>query len=887
MRQIHREILENGLTLIVVEDHHLPIVSQTIWYRVGARDETEGQTGLAHFLEHMMFKGTERFPKSSLDDICLRLGGQNNAFTSYDYTAYFFTFASDRWEIALDIEADRMRNLQLVPAEFRAEQQVVLEELKMGEDNPWEFLRKNVRSLAYQRHPYRHPIIGWREDVENLTPAAMEAFYRRHYNLANAILVVGGDVCPESVRELVLARFSGEPAAPALALELAPDSPLEGQLRFQASRPVNVSRLIAAFQAPSARQEDIYAAHLLNYILAEGKTSRLYRRLVEKDQTVSSLSVSLEDMRDPSLFKVAAQLKSGVGFAEVEDALFDEIGRLSREGVTIAEFDKALRQLEADTIFEQEDISGYSMYVGLYETIHSFDFFDRFLARARQEKPEHVQALAGRMLDSRRCVIGWLSAESPAAGPAIAGLDEEEALPERDWQFRSKPAQHPRDMVRPEEGSRLGGISVSLPIETHRLDNGLVVLCCPIRQIPAVQLGAVVLAGSREDVPGGEGLAHLVSNLLDEGTARRDHLEIAGFVDGIGGTLDTFGTREASGVSLKVLKEDLLPFLDLLQELLYESVFPEDRLELVRSQSLSYLASLEDRPDYVGSREFCRLIYQGTPLEGPNHGYPETVRKLGREQLMEFYRRFFHPANTILMLVGDFEVDALLARVREKWGSLPPGPLFQRQPLALRRAQEPVAKTLRVADKEQAHLFLGHLGIRRNNPDFYSLLVLDVILGSGPGFTSRIPKILRDELGLAYHTYAAICASASLDEGRFVAYIGTSPANRAVARERMTGEIRRIRDEEVTSEELAAAKSYLTGSFVFNFENMHLVGNFMLNSWVYGLGFDYPQKFFHLVQSVTQADVKRVAREYLHPDGLTLVEVIPAKRKVAPPGSGS
>jgi len=834
----------------------------------------------------MMVKGSDRFPKSSLDEISLRLGGQNNAFTSYDYTAYFFTFASDRWEIALDIEADRMHHLHLAAEEFRAEQQVVLEELKMGEDNPWEFLRKNVRSLAHQRHPYRHPIVGWREDLESLTRDRMEAFYRRHYDLPNAILVIGGDVRPESVREKVRERFVGPPASPARPQDFAPDAPLDGQLRFQASRPVNVSRLVVAFQAPAVCHEDIYAAHLLNYILAEGKTSRLYRRLVEGDQTVTSLSVSLEDMRDPSLFKVAAQLKSGTPFGEVEDALFEEIGRLTQEGIPRAEFDKALRQLEADTIFEMEDIGGYAMYVGMYETIHSFEFFDRFLDRARRETPESVQALAGRMLDAGRCVIGCLAADA-AVGVALTGPEEAEEPPAHDWQFRPQPGPVAPRLIRPDEGSLLGGISVDLPIETHRLDNGLVVLCCPLRQIPAVQLGAVVLAGSREDQPGGEGLAHLVSTLLDEGTRGRDHLEIAGFVDGIGGTLDTFGTREASGVFLKVLKEDLPPSLELLRELLYESTFPADRLELVRTQSLSHLASLEDRPDYVGSREFNRLIYQGTPLAGPNHGYPETVRQLGREQVLEFYRRYFCPANTILVLVGDFEVEPLLSVIREKWGGLAGGPAFRREPLALARQQDTASRTIRMADKEQAHLFLGHLGIRRNNPDSYSLLVLDVILGSGPGFTSRIPKILRDELGLAYHTYAAVCSSASLDEGRFVAYIATSPENRALARQRMIAEIRRIRDEEVLPEELAAAKSYLTGSFVFNFENMNLIGNFMLNTWVYGLGFDFPQKFFRLVQEVSRDDVRRVAREYLNPDALTLVEVIPAKRKGKPPGAGS
>lgn len=873
MRKIHRDVLENGLGLLMVEEHSLPIVCSTLWYRVGARDEPAGLTGISHFLEHMMFKGSRHFPKGVIDEISLRLGGNNNAFTSYDYTGYYFTFASDRWEIALDIEADRMQQLLLQTEEFEAEKQVVLEELKMGDDNPWEFLRKNVTALAFQRHPYRNPIIGWKEDLQAITPADLTAYHRKYYQPANSFLVITGDIEAAAVRELVREKFGGIQGLPVPPAVVAAEAAPEGRILFQSSKPAHVSRLMVAFHGPSIRQREIYAANVLRYILAEGKTSRLYHRLVEADKVVSSFSIYFEDMKDPSLFMMAAELKEGTGFDLVEKVLFEEIEKIRDSGVTAEEMSRAIRQLEADTIFEEEDISSLAINLGMYECIDSCQFHENFMENIRAVTSADVLAAARSFLEIPHAVIGRLQAEK---GAEMIFPDDEEPveMPELLNRYQPSPAASPRrPTVQCHAPARDPG--VNLPVQMDRLANGLTVLLCPQTRIPAVTLGAVVLAGSREDPPGQEGLAYMLGNLLDEGTSRRGHEEIAGFIDQVGGTMETYGSREACGVNAKLLAENFWEGLDLLQELIYDSVFPEDRIEHLRSQILTRIASLEDRPDYLGSREFSRIIYEGTPLSNPAHGYRDTVERLNRDQLRAFYRDCFHPANTVLVLSGDFDAPAALDHVRQTWNGPPGRPPLARQPFSLTRQTGRVEKRLTVKDKEQHHIYLGHLGIRRNNPDYYRLLVLDVILGGGPGFTSRIPKRLRDEMGLAYHTYASICATAGFDDGRFTAYIGTSPEHREVAIEAMLEEIRRIQAEPVSTDELSAAKDYLTGSFVFKFETMSQVSAFMLAAWLHDLGFDYPERFPALIREITAADVQAVARQYLDPENYTLVEVGP------------
>lgn len=888
MNAIHREILANGLALVVAEDHTLPIVCCTIWYRCGTRTEPGSQTGVSHFLEHMAFKGTPRWPKGAIDDVTLRLGGNNNAFTSYDYTGYYFTFSADRWKVALDIEADRMRNLLLDPAEFEAERQVVLEELDMGEDSPWESLRRNVSLLAYARHPYRIPIIGFREDLESLTPEDMREYYRTHYRPAGAVLVITGDVKADEVSREVRTRFGRMKGAPIPEPTLPAEPPLEGILRFRSARTGRVPRMVAAFRAPSVREPAVYSANVLRYVLGEGKTSRLYRRLVEEDRTVTSLSISFEDMKDPSLFILSVELCADATFEEVEKSLFEEVTKLRAEGITPAEHARALRQLQADFVFEQEDVSGVAVNLGLYECIGQGDFYLTFPEKISAVTPEDVREAARTFLDPGRCVLATMAAAPAGEEPDEDEMDEDEddgssaqPGPTGTWKGYRRSAP-----IRPASQSSQGvGVGVHLPVESHVLDNGLTVLLCPLHRIPAVTLTGVVLAGSREDVPGREGLANLVGSMLDEGTRQRDHEAIATLADDLGATLDTFCQRDGSGASLRLLKEDLDQGLDLLQELLYESVFPDERLELVRTQALGRMDSLEDRPEYVGEREFKKLLYAGTPLAAPTLGYREPLCAIGREELSAFHRRYYHPANTILVLVGDLEPTEVLERIRKTWGGRAAGERHVRSPLTLVRPDHKVTRRLPMPHKEQLHLFLGHLGVRRADPDYYRLLVLDVILGGGPGFTSRIPRKLRDEMGLAYNTYASITQSAGLDEGRFEAYIATSPENRRAALDGMLDEIRRIRDERVGEEELQAARDYLTGSFVFKFETMSQVASYLLAAHMYGLGFDYPDRFPGLINSVTAEDVQEAACRWLDPERYILVETGPSAGSRKAPGT--
>jgi zinc protease len=413
-----------------------------------------------------------------------------------------------------------------------------------------------------------------------------------------------------------------------------------------------------------------------------------------------------------------------------------------------------------------------------------------------------------------------------------------------------------------------------LTVHSHTLNNGLTILLVENPSLPTVSITASVLAGARYDPELKAGLAIMVSRLLDEGTESRTSLEIADAIESVGGAIDTDGSFERIIAMAGVLNKDVDLGLELLSDLLIRPIFPQEYVHKEKERTLAEIVSAQDRPQVVAGWAFNELVYQDHPLHRPSHGYPNTVERLTRDDLLEFHRRYFVPNNIILSVVGDFRVPEFLPKIEKAFGGWEGKPvIFPIYPEPIRQNTKRVKFITMPA--QQLNIYLGHLGISRTNPDYYALQVLDTILGGGAGFTARIPQRLRDELGLAYTTFASITMTAGWDPGRFVSFIGTSPENMKLAIDELLNEIRRIIEEPVTAQELQDAQDYLTGSFVFGFESSPQIARFLVHAQVYGLGFDFIEKYPQYVRAVTVNDVTRVARKYLDSENYTLVVVGP------------
>jgi len=405
---IHEHRLRNGLQVLIAERHDDPVVASMVFYGVGARNEREEEAGVSHFLEHMMFKGSKRFGKGEVDRITTVLGGSNNAYTTPDHTAYWFELASDRWEIALDIEADRMSGLALEPREFKSEKKVVLEELSMGRDDPWRRLTHAVSEALFSRHAYRRPVIGYEDVLQEMTIETMRDYYERHYHPGNAVVVISGDVKPNQALKAVRERFGSISAGSkdegnGCALI---EEPI-GEQRVTTHWDDSSRRLVMAWPTAVVGTDEDYAFEVVSTILTHGRLSRLQARLVHDQKLAVSVSTSNDTRVDAGAFWLYAECADGVDPRKLEAAIDGELVRLASERLPQSELKRAKRILAASDAHESETVTEIAEGLGEYAVDAHWRLAIEGIARNEAVTAVAVKEATSQFLLPERRVIGW------------------------------------------------------------------------------------------------------------------------------------------------------------------------------------------------------------------------------------------------------------------------------------------------------------------------------------------------------------------------------------------------------------------------------------------------------------------------------------------------
>jgi zinc protease len=411
----HEQTLSNGLKVIVKEDHRSPVVVSQIWYRVGSMDEVSGATGVAHVLEHMMFKGTRKVPSGEFSRIIAAAGGRENAFTGRDYTAYFQQLEKSKLPVAFELEADRMQNLVLSADEFAKEIRVVMEERRLRtDDQPRALLHEKLLSTAFQVHPYRNPIIGWMTDLEHMTVADARDWYEHWYAPNNAVLVVVGDVNPKEVFALAQKHF-GKIRPRALPRRKPQEEPAQaGIKRVTVKAPGTLPYLSMAYKAPVLRDPEQdwepYALEVLAGVLDGNASARLNQRLVRESRIAQSADAGYDaTARGPGLFYLSGTPSEGRSVAELEAALRAEVAKIVQEGVTGEELDRVKAQVTAAHVFQRDSVFYQAMLIGQFEMVGlSHRDIDRVVAKIREVTPEQVREVAAKYLVDDRLTVAVL-----------------------------------------------------------------------------------------------------------------------------------------------------------------------------------------------------------------------------------------------------------------------------------------------------------------------------------------------------------------------------------------------------------------------------------------------------------------------------------------------
>jgi len=408
--EIKEHRFENGLKVLIIENHKSPVATFQMWYRTGSRDEPAGKSGLSHLLEHMMFKGTPRYGPSVFSKIIQKNGGTDNAYTTQDYTVYFEISSSDRIMLAFDLEADRMQNLTLDPKEVLSERSVVMEERRLRyEDDPQNSLFEEVVAAAYKVHPYQRPVIGWMSDLESIERDDLYKYYKVNYSPNNAVIVIVGDVKTDQIIEHVNKSFGHIQSGPLRKSTASSEPDQKGERRILLRREAEMPYLLIAYHTPAFPHEDSYSLAVLSLILSGGKSSRLYKSLVYEKKIALNVDTEYDGFnKDPHLFFLDATVFPEKNINDVEDALCTEIEKIKNRPPSEQEVQKARNQIEASFIMEQDSIYLEAMKYGMFEILGDWRLIDRYLEGIRKVTPEDVTTVAKKYLRKDNRTVGIL-----------------------------------------------------------------------------------------------------------------------------------------------------------------------------------------------------------------------------------------------------------------------------------------------------------------------------------------------------------------------------------------------------------------------------------------------------------------------------------------------
>lgn len=876
--------LDNGLTVILEENHASTVVSVNVWVKTGSACEAEGEYGLAHVHEHMLFKGTEKRDVGEIARVIESSGGDINAFTSFDETVYYVVIASRFLDTALDVLSDAMQNSTFDPGELDKELEVVVEEIRRGQDSPGRNISEKMFGTAFTEHPYGRPVIGSIESVRSFTREGILEFYKKWYSPENMVLVIVGDFNTADVEGKIEETF-GKLDRKEVAECVIQNEPAQKEMRtFLIDKPLQEGHFSLAYHIPNASNEDTPVMDVLSNILGGGESSRLYRNVKEEKGIVNNIYAYSFTPKYEGIFAVGG----GLDPAKSKEALKEiikELSRLKYEPVSDEELERVKVNIESDAIYTKETMQGQAQKLGFYEVeTGDYRYESEYLEGVRNVTVKDLMEAARKYLRDENLTVGFLlptgqvtvteveikeivsktsaEAEKEAAAKSANGSGEE--LREEVIEAQSaSPEAEPQKTGPAQTGP-------SRDVKKHVLDNGITVLIKENGSIPLFAARAAFLGGIRYEDEASNGVSNFVSRMLTRGTETRNAREIAEQIESIAGDVSGFSGRNSFGVTVESLSKNFPEAVDIFSDVLLHPTFDAEEIERARREILAEINRQGDNLLRTAVNLFLETLYSEHPYKYNSLGTINTVSEFDGGDLAAFYDKYARPENMVITVVGDINEEEVLALVKEKFGGMKKGesPVPQ---IKAETAQTEIKKRIDTKpDKAQTHIIVGFQAPTLKDKDHYPFEVLNTIL-SGQG--GRLFLELRDKRSLAYTVTSFY--TPGLEPGFFGIYIATAPTKEEEAVSGIKAELESLLRDGVTETELARAQNYLVGSFEIGLQQNSAQAAKITFDELYGIGWEEYKKYSDNVYAVTKEDVLEAARKYIDLDSYTLVIVKP------------
>ena len=861
----HVERLPNGLTVLLQELRHYPVVLLDIWIRVGSRDERKDQWGLSHFLEHMIFNGSGEFSKDEFRRILFELGGENNAATWNDCTDYFIMAPSEHFETALGLHRALVTSPLLADGEFRREKEVVLEEIRLYEDDPEETLRDKSEIRLFKSLGYNHPILGSAEVINRMTPEVMRTYFREHYTPEKMLLVAVGDFDIGEILPRIREEYS-TPAQPVdTAPEESPDQPLAGPQVVTLSGDIDATYLSILFKAPPLRDVQTYALDVLMEAIGGGRSARLNARLFEELALVTDISAYNRSYMDASKLAIEAELKDSANLQPAVDEILKILSRVAADGIANEEIERAKTRLLAGRVFHNENLTGVADFYGQNVMLGDLELADKYMDRILSVTGEQILDVARRYLRPDNMVLGVNRPEKSAELSVSLRQFEAPSYPALD--LRSPHGEITRRFGSPAARSdRMG------PVHREQLPNGLVWLH---QRNPANASAAIHLyarGGLAFETWETNGLGALTHRARWKGTRSLPAAELNLAIDSLGARISTDCEHDYISVEGLFLARDFEKGFRLLADMVLEPAFPADEIEKVKQEVMGIILQNQDNTWEVSLNGLRLEIFgKDHPYGRPPYGRMDAVEGLTVDDVLGFHNTVWSPENIVICAVGDIARDEASRIVMETFGTLSPS---DSAIPSLSAPSEPAGEKLvrTVRDKSQIRISLGRPGPSVFDPDYPAARVLDVILG-GTSY-SRLFVSLREKSGLAYDVYSDVERRRS--PGLFYTYMGTAGDKCERAIDGIRREYRKLIVEGPAPEEIDRARNWLRGHFLLWRQGNRAIATSLGTSEVLGLPYDFDSRLLDECRRVTGEDVVRAARKYCDPDNVVISIVGPS-----------
>lgn len=859
-QRVYKTVLDNGLTVLVLPKHNIPKVSLQLWYNVGSKDEQTGEKGIAHLIEHMIFKGTGCLTESDINMIVHRLSGYCNAFTSYDYTGYLFDVPSQHWHEIFPIMADCMRNCTFKEQLLNSELKAVIQELKMYNDDYVSTLLERMIAAIFPDHPYHHPIIGYKQDLWSLKRDALVNFYYRHYIPNNATLVAVGDVHLEDIFEMAEKHFGGIPADLDYRKEEFYHSPDLTSNSIAIYRDVQLPFYILSWVIPGTKARKDYVFDLLSWIIGSGKGSRLYTKLVDELGLATELESFVHDLFDYGLFCIYFQPEKVENVEKIIELIKQELHDLVTKGIAEQEITRARKKTEVDFLTLTENNQKLAYLLGkFYLATGQEDYLITYTEYPHENIQEELQQIIKHYLRPSVMYRGsmlplppsekeyWLQLQQQSDAEdsrILAGITREAAV-------ECAAFAHSIVVKKPH--------AFNFPKPTAAtLKNGLKVLFCHNPHAPKIDLILDFKAKQYYDPIELQGLSLFTADMLQEGTQQHSASELAQLLESRGMEFNTAPGQ----LSMSMLSSDASVGFKLLCEVLTESSFETNAIEKVRTQILGELKNFWDTPVQSINQLVRQAIYKDHPYAKNPLGTPESVQRITREDLLQAYRSYITPQEARIAIVGDlghYDIPALLEETLGSWQG-------QKPPVVQFPAIDPIiAKSFdHYINRDQVVLCFGGLSVSRHDPLYDKILLFDQIFSGGVlgSMSSRLFE-LRERSGIFYTIAGSLLAGVSHQPG--LVMVKTIVSNDRL--EEAEKEIARVIDEgaqRLSPVELEEAQLALINSLVDHFATNKNMASAFLFVDEYNFASDYFDKRAEQLLRIPLQEVQEAAAQIMN-----------------------